>query len=245
MRPNSAWNSILGIVFDAVGTLIRPVPSVAEAYTATAARQGVELPVEVVRARFQVHFEKDGVSGNAGALSTDEATERWRWRKIVMGVLPEIPHVDLAFDELWEHFSSPGSWRCFPDVNPALRGLSAQGVALCVGSNFDGRLRRVVQGLPELAGCLDSLVISSEVGFRKPHPSFYHAACARLGLPPERVLFVGDDLENDVLGAIRAGLSGMLLERTGRAAALAESAAGELPHVPNLTALVQSKLGQA
>jgi len=235
MRPHSAWNGILGIVFDAVGTLIRPDPSVAEAYAATAARQGVRLQPDVVRSRFQVHFENDEVRGNGGALSTDEATERRRWRKIVMGVLPEIPHADRAFDELWEHFSTPGSWRCFADVAPALRALAAQGLTVCVGSNFDGRLRRVVQGLPELADCVDSLVISSEVGFRKPHPSFYHAACARLALPPERVLCVGDDLENDVRGAIRAGLSGMLVDRAARAP-------DDLPHVPNLTALVQSKL---
>jgi putative hydrolase of the HAD superfamily len=237
MRPHSAWNGISGIVFDAVGTLIRPVPSVAETYTATAARQGVQLEPEVVRGRFQVHFANDEVQGSGGALSTDEATERRRWRKIVMGVLPEVPQVDRAFDELWEHFSSPGSWRCFPDVAPALRALDAERLAVCIGSNFDSRLRKVVQGLPELAECALSLVISSEVGFRKPHPSFYHTACARLGLAPERVLCVGDDLENDVRGAIRAGLSGMLLDR-------ASGAPDDLPHVPNLTALVQSKLCQ-
>ena len=105
------------------------------------------------------------------------------------------------------------------------------GVSLCVGSNFDGRLRGVVQGLPELAAWVDSLVISSEVGYRKPHPSFFRAACDHLGLPPERVLCVGDDLENDVRGAIRAGLSGLLLDRGAERPA-------DLPHVPNLTALV-------
>jgi putative hydrolase of the HAD superfamily len=232
-----AWNGILGIVFDAVGTLIRPDPSVAEAYTAAAARQGIHLTPEVVRARFQIHFGNDEVCASGGALSTDEPTERLRWRKIVMGVLPEIPHVDRAFDELWEHFSTPRSWRCFPDVAPALRGLAAQGLRVCVGSNFDGRLRAVVQGLPELADCRDALVISSEVGFRKPHPSFYHAACARLALHPERVICIGDDLENDVRGAIRAGLSGMLLDR-------AATAPDDLPHVPNLTALVEMKQWQ-
>jgi putative hydrolase of the HAD superfamily len=232
-----AWNGILGIVLDAVGTLIRPVPSVAEAYAAAAARQGVVLPPDVVRARFQVHFGSDEVHGRAGPLSTDEATERARWRKIVAGVLPEVPQIDRAFDELWEHFSTPGSWRSYPDVAPALRAFAAQGLTLCIGSNFDRRLRNVVEGLPELSACGDTLVISSEVGFRKPHPSFYHAACVRLGLEPKRVLSLGDDPENDVLGAIRAGLSGMLLDRTA-------CAAGDLPAVPNLLALVQSKLCQ-
>jgi putative hydrolase of the HAD superfamily len=111
------------------------------------------------------------------------------------------------------------------------------GVSLCVGSNFDGRLRGVVQGLPELASWVDTLVISSEVGFRKPHASFFQAACEHLGLPPERVLCVGDDLENDVRGAIRAGLSGLLLDR-------GEQRPGDLPHVPNLMVLVQSKINE-
>jgi putative hydrolase of the HAD superfamily len=235
MRPQAAWDGIVGIVFDAVGTLIRPVPSVAEAYTATAVRQGVSLEPDVVRVRFQAQFASDEVRGDAGALSTDEATERRRWEKIVIGVLPEVPDLDRAFEELWEHFSKPGSWRCFADVGPALRALRAEGLAVSIGSNFDGRLRSVVQGLPDLAECVDSLVISSEIGFRKPHPSFYHAACSRMGFAPPQVLCVGDDLENDVRGAIRAGLSGLLLDRTLRAP-------DDLPHVPNLTALVQSKL---
>jgi putative hydrolase of the HAD superfamily len=228
------WDGIVGIVFDAVGTLIKPEPAVAMAYTAAACRQGVELDPEEVRARFHVHFQNDEVHAGQGVLSTDEATERRRWRRIVFDVLPEIPRPDGAFDELWDHFSRPESWRCFPDVAPVMKALREMGILLCVGSNFDGRLRGVVQGLPELAPWVDSLVISSEVGFRKPHASFFRAACDHLGLPPERVLCVGDDVENDVRGAIRAGLSGVLLDRSSRRPA-------DLPHIPNLTALVQSR----
>ena len=235
MSERPLWDGIEGIVFDAVGTLIKPDPAVAAAYTAAARRQGVELETDEVRARFQVHFQSDEVHAEQGVLSTDEATERRRWRQIVVRVLPELPDPDLAFDELWDHFSSPASWRCFPDVAPALKALKHMGVSLCVGSNFDGRLRGVVRGLPELEPWLDSLVISSEVGYRKPHPEFFRAACDHLGLPPERVLCVGDDVRNDVLGAIRAGLSGVLLDRGAERPA-------DLPHVANLTALVQSRV---
>jgi putative hydrolase of the HAD superfamily len=234
MYRQRTWNGIRGIVIDAVGTLIKPVPSVAEAYTAAAYRQGVVLEPEQVRSRFQIHFQSDAVHAEQGVLSTDEATERRRWRRIVAGVLPEITDPDRAFEELWDHFGRPESWRCYPDSVPALNALTKMGLSVCVGSNFDCRLRGVVRGLPELASWVDSLVISSEVGFRKPHPSFFQAACARLGLPPEQVLCVGDDLENDVRGAIRAGLTSLLLERSS----LRPS---DLPHVPNLTALIQSK----
>ena len=51
----------------------------------------------------------------------------------------------------------------------------------------------------------------------------------------KRVLCVGDDLENDVRGAIRAGLSGLWLDRGAQRPS-------DLPHVPNLTALVQARL---
>jgi putative hydrolase of the HAD superfamily len=232
-RPN--WDRISGIVFDAVGTLIKPDPSVAMAYTEAARRQGIELEPDEVRSRFQAHFQDDRIHAEQGVLSTDETTERRRWRKIVFDVLPEIPDPDRAFDELWDHFSRAESWRCFPDVAPALKALGNAGISLCVGSNFDRRLRGVVQGLPGLDSWVDSLVISSEVGFRKPHASFFRAACEHLGLPAERVLCVGDDLENDVRGAIRAGLSGMLLDRVAQRPT-------DLPHMPNLTALVQSCL---
>ncbi len=234
MSERPIWDGISGIVFDAVGTLIKPEPSVAAAYAEAARRQGVELETEEVRARFHRHFQNDEVHAGQGVFSTDDATERRRWRKIVFDVLPEIGDPDRAFDELWDHFSRAESWRCFPDVAPAMKVLKSMGISVCVGSNFDTRLRGVVQGLPELDSCVDSLVISSEVGYRKPHASFFRAACEHLGLPPERVLCVGDDLENDVRGAIRAGLSGLLLDRVAQRPA-------DLPHVPNLTALVQSR----
>jgi putative hydrolase of the HAD superfamily len=235
-QPN--WDLISGIVLDAVGTLIKPVPSVSEAYTEAARRQGVELDRSEIRTRFQVHFLSDEVQGGRGVYSTDEDTERRRWRMIVARVLPEVPDLDRAFDELWDHFGDPESWICFPDVAPTLRALQDAGLAVCVGSNFDGRLRQVVKGFPELEGAMDALLISSEVGFRKPHPSFYKAACERLGLPASRVLCVGDDKENDVRGAQRAGLWAMFLDR-------GSDRPHDLPYVPNLTALVESRLAEA
>ena len=235
-QPN--WDLIAGIVLDAVGTLIKPVPSVAEAYTEAARRQGVELNRDEVRARFNLHFQSDEVRGDRGIYSTDEATESWRWRRIVTKVLPEVPDSQRAFDELWDHFSLPESWRCFPDVAPVLRAIHEAGMAVCVGSNFDNRLRQVVMGLPELSWAVDALVISSEVGFRKPHPSFYRAVCERLGLEARQVLCVGDDLENDVRGAMRAGLWALLLDRGAERP-------HDLPHVPNLTTLVESHLAEA
>lgn len=215
MDTKSLGSGIEGIVFDAVGTLIEPAPSVADVYLAAAGRQGVALETSEVRSRFRRHFRLDEADETLGPMVTDEAIEFRRWRRIVTGVLSEVPDPDRSFHELWEHFGRPHAWRCFDDVGPALAALSAAGFRLAIGSNFDGRLRTVVAGLPELTGLGHALVISSEVGYRKPHRRFYEAVCENLGLPPERILFVGDDPENDVFGPTRAGLRAVFLDRGG------------------------------
>jgi len=167
-------------------------------------------------------------------MVTDEAMELRRWRRIVGGVLPEVPDPRRAFEELWGHFARPGSWRCFPDVGPTVRELAEAGLPVRIASNFDARLRDVVAGLPEIAAWSDSLVISSEVGVRKPHPGFYRAVCASMGLPPGEILFVGDDAENDVEGPTRAGLRGLRLTRSGQA----ETGRYELGDLTTLIALL-------
>jgi phospholysine phosphohistidine inorganic pyrophosphate phosphatase len=55
----------------------------------------------------------------------------------------------------------------------------------------------------------------SPMVFGKPAAGFFHAAAARLGLPPRDVLMVGDDVVADVRGAMEAGLRGALV-RTGK-----------------------------
>ena len=224
------WPGTLGVVLDAVGTLIDPVPPVAEVYCAAAAEQGVDLDAVEVKARFYRCFGDVEVDDLRGPLATDEAAERRRWRRIVERTLPEVADVATAFDALWDHFARPSSWRAFDDVAGAVDVLRAAGYRVIIGSNFDARLRRVLAGFPSLAG-LDP-VISSEVGRRKPHPGFYEAAAGRLGLPIGSVLFVGDDPENDYGGPRRAGGRAALIDRDGRAPA-------GLDPLPGLAALVE------
>jgi len=230
------WGGVGGLVLDAVGTLIEPSPSVATAYTEAAGRQGLVIDRGEVRRRFHQFFRVDEVDDQLGPLATDEATEHRRWRRIVGNVLPGLPDPDRAFAELWDHFGRSSAWRTFPDVAPALDELRRAGMPFVVASNFDGRLRAVVGGLPGLAGCEGRLVISSEVGFRKPHAAFYRASCDRLGLPPGDVLCVGDDPENDVLGPSRAGLRGVLIDR-------GERGSTGLPSRADLAGLVREILG--
>ena len=41
---------------------------------------------------------------------------------------------------------------------------------------------------------------------RKPDVRIFGLACERLGVPPEEVLMVGDNLEADIKGALNVGM---------------------------------------
>ncbi len=58
----------------------------------------------------------------------------------------------------------------------------------------------------------DAIVLSSELGYRKPSPLIYHAATEALELDPARTLFVGDRVLEDVVGPKRAGMTAVLAE---------------------------------
>jgi len=63
---------------------------------------------------------------------------------------------------------------------------------------------------------IDFRVYSSEFGYRKPHPEIYREGLRRIGLPPERTLYIGDRYVEDVEGPQNIGMSAVLKYREGR-----------------------------
>ncbi|MGH3756228.1 HAD family hydrolase [Actinophytocola sp.] len=110
------------------------------------------------------------------------------------------------------------TWRLYDDTLPCLDWLHAAGVKLAAVTNASGSHQR---GKLERLGIdrfFDTVVIAGELGVAKPDPVIFHTACARLGVPVEAALHVGDLLEADAIGARDAGLHGVWLDRslTGR-----------------------------
>jgi putative hydrolase of the HAD superfamily len=116
---------------------------------------------------------------------------------------------------LYRHFSLPAAWQCEPDAGPVLQALARRGYRLGVASNYDRRLYPVLEGLTALQPLRD-VVVSSEVGWRKPAPQFFAALAERTGLPADSILLVGDDRVSDYEGARAFGLRAILLDPRGR-----------------------------
>lgn len=99
------------------------------------------------------------------------------------------------------------------------------GVRVGVCSNLASPYEHALQGrLPRVP---DALVLSFQVGLRKPQAEIYQRVCTELRLEPEHVLFVGDRHEEDVLGPQRAGLFAMHIDEFETA--LAQGAAPATP----------------
>lgn len=125
--------------------------------------------------------------GQAGVSLDEETLERY----------VEAEHA------AWESAAVVGS-----ATHALLDSLRARGLKLGLVSNaFDSR-RLLDQDLERmgLAERLDSVVFSSEVGVRKPHPEIFRRCLAELEVEPERALFVGDRLYEDVRGASELGM---------------------------------------
>src|SRR5260370_14413937 len=186
--------------FDAVGTLIHPDPAAAEVYWKIGRCHGSQYDLDQIVRRFRTAFQKEEDADRASGLRTSEDRERRRWQHIVADVLDDVHDPDACFAELYQHFSKPSGWRLDPAAPAIVEELNRRGYVVGMASNYDRRLRSVVAGLP--LGRLRHLVISSEVGWRKPAPEFFAALCAAAALPPKQILHVGDNPDNDYQGAL-------------------------------------------
>lgn len=62
---------------------------------------------------------------------------------------------------------------------------------------------------------IDQVYCFKRIGHRKPSAEFYTFILRDLGVDPSRVVMVGDDFENDIVGANSAGIYGVWLSHTG------------------------------
>jgi HAD superfamily hydrolase (TIGR01549 family) len=96
-------------------------------------------------------------------------------------------------------------------------GLLAElkrGHRLAVVSNFDyAPTCRAILEREGIAPLFETIVISDEVGWRKPKAMIFETALRRMGLPPAEALFVGDRADIDVIGARGVGMPTVWINR--------------------------------
>src|ERR1700730_12056752 len=206
---------IKAIFFDEVGTLFYLIKTVGEHYAFVGREMGLKLDApELNRAFFAAWKQMPSRSPIDGPRENDD--KDW-WRELVDLVLDQVaPSVgeldrDNFFEIAYEHFAEPGVWKLYPEVAEVLIKLQPQ-FQLAVLSNFDGRLRMILEQLG-ISNLFSHVFISSELGADKPAAEIFRRALNVANLLPNQVLHVGDDPKRDWDAATAAGLSIFQLDR--------------------------------
>jgi len=124
------------------------------------------------------------------------------------GVTPDAEFLATYFST-WEPHTYTD-----PDVAPLLRELRGRGIRVGVLSNtmWPRTLHEQVFLRDQVLGLIDGAVYTSEIPWTKPHPEAFRAAMAAVGVTdPEACVFVGDRPFDDIYGAKRMGMRGVLI----------------------------------
>jgi len=206
---------IRAILFDAAGTLFFLTKTVGDHYAYVGREIGLNLDAQKLERAFHSAWQQmPRRPAIDGPRENDD--KRW-WRELVGRVFDQVaPSLseldrDNFFEIAYEHFAEAGVWQLYPEVPEVLEQLRPR-FQLAVVSNFDGRLRLILQHLG-ISNYFSYVFISSELGADKPDPEIFRRAVKVMHLDANEVLHVGDDPERDWKAAAAAGLSVFRLDR--------------------------------
>ena len=162
-------------------------------------------PADEIRAHFREHFEP--------LFWVPGTVEEIEYPGMIRDALAHFG-TELSDDELARFLEAEhAAWQparvLGSTTHALLDSLREDGLKLGLVSNaFDPGwlLRRDLEQMG-IEQRIDVAVFSSEVGVRKPHPEIFGRALAALEVAPERTLFVGDRLYEDVRGAGELGMT--------------------------------------
>ncbi|KAH9083720.1 HAD hydrolase subfamily IA REG-2-like protein, partial [Lactarius deliciosus] len=205
------------VTFDALHTLITLRKPIHVQYSEVFRPYLGTLPPDAISRSFKLalrQLQAERPSYRAGA-------EKW-WSDVIsrtaIGAGADAQavekHLGSIVPTLMKRFSSREGYRLFDDTIETLRAFRSMGVRTGLITNADARIVAVLEDLG-VEEYLSPVLISETERVEKPSISIFLAACARARVTQVETLHVGDDLQDDYLGAENAGLHPLLLRRTG------------------------------
>lgn len=133
-------------------------------------------------------------------------------RQLGYDISPDDPRIATAVNHYFNTFNDYIS--LIPGVREMLQKLKGN-YRLGLLSNFTHApaAHALLKAL-SLTDFFDVILISGEIGYRKPHPFVFTELHKRLGVAPSELLYVGDNPEDDIEGALRSGIQPVWMKYT-------------------------------
>jgi putative hydrolase of the HAD superfamily len=203
------------VFFDVDFTLIHPGPAFqGRGYADACARHGVEVDAAL--------FDR-AVAAASAALHTegseyDPAIFVDYTSRIIDAMGGRGDGVVRAATDLYEAWAACHHFTLYEEVPDVLREVRAGGYVIGLISNTQRSLATFERHFG-LDGLFDVAISSSDHGFMKPHPSIFEEGLRRAGVAAAEAVMVGDSVPHDIAGALRLGMRGVLVVRSGLSAA--------------------------
>ncbi|MHA1649231.1 MAG: TIGR02253 family HAD-type hydrolase [Candidatus Helarchaeota archaeon] len=106
--------------------------------------------------------------------------------------------------------------RPFHDVIPTFIRLKKLEVKICILSDGDAikQYEKILR--LRLQDFLDDIIITEEVGIRKPNPKLFELPLKRAKVQPNEAIYIGDNYERDIVPCIKIGIKTVLIHRGGK-----------------------------
>ncbi|MFD1722007.1 HAD family hydrolase [Amnibacterium endophyticum] len=134
------------------------------------------------------------------------------WRAALTAVGADDPRLLTATLHRWTE-EERAMFRLYDDVLPALDAVEGTGARIGLLTNGAGTVQRRKLAATGLGERFDPLVISGEIGLRKPDPEVFGVALHRASIGAHDAWYVGDNLWHDVAPARAAGLHAVWVDR--------------------------------
>jgi putative hydrolase of the HAD superfamily len=120
---------------------------------------------------------------------------------------------DAAAEDWFEEYLREyrAAWALHADALPALQALNSYRLGIITNGVIHFQQPKL--DALGLSPYFEHVITSGDFGAVKPDPSIFLHACAVFGVDPSQAAYVGDRLHTDAVGASRAGLLGIWLNR--------------------------------
>jgi len=157
------------------------------------------MPVyrDVVR-EFIAEAERLGKETHNGAWITTAL------QRLGIEMAPQDPRVERAVEAYFSAFVDNA--RELPGTAGMLSALRRRYRLSVVSNLTHGPAAHQILDHLELTPYFEVVLVSGDLGYRKPHPQVFQSLVESLDLPPSSIAFVGDDPRTDVQGSFDAGM---------------------------------------
>ena len=150
---------------------------------------------------------KENAAIHSRSIRIQNLLEEWK--------LPLFPHLRKLYRIYWDSLLSasapePGSLKC-------LKNLREMGMTIGIGTDMTAMIQYEKLETYGFAPYINHIVTSQEAGAEKPARAIMDLCVKKSGVRPEECLFVGDNFNRDVQGAVGAGMHAVWYNPKGKA----------------------------